>query len=139
MSIGLLRNMCLNFKFLRKNPLIILALVIILILAISCGIFILPFYVIGPFIFESPIILTSGIIFSSIYFNWNESNLSNNSSITKNSKFSCFLALFITIFIIVFIEMNLLILILSILSKYNILYSQWNFRNEEGYSFALFH
>ena len=69
MSTSISRNIYLNFKFLKNNPLIILALLLVLFLAISCGIFLLPFYVIGPFMFESPIILTSGIIFSSIYYN----------------------------------------------------------------------
>ncbi len=134
------KNLFLNFKFIYSNPKILVKLFLISMLLLLLPIFIFPLHVCSSIIFEFSIILSGGIIFGTINYEWRNSTMYKNYCTLRSGRLIYYGALFSITLIVSIILVNLMILVLFILYKLNLLMGEWYFVSEKGgfsYDFSL--
>ena len=115
------KKLYLNLNFIFRAPLLIMRTFILSCLPILLSIFLLPFNLFSPFIFENVIIFTVAILFYSINCEWEKSTLHKNSKLLKNSKGVHHVSLYLTILLISFLVINIFLGLIVLLSKCNFL------------------
>ena len=126
------KNLYFNLKFIYKSKTTVLMLILLSCIPILLGIFVLPFYICAPFILECAIILSSTFIFSMIRFKWKDSTLYKNFLTSKNNKYVFYLSLFSTMLIFSLMVIHIVLLILFILSKFNLLIGRFFMLKKDG-------
>lgn len=120
-----LKQTIFNIKFFINNKKQILLFLFPILLSLFMAILFFPITLGFSVILETSLIMPLGIIFVSLSFNVRNSTLYSNLEVTKNSKYTFFLSIYILMLLYSIIILLLLMGSLTILSQFKILETGW--------------